>query len=168
MFLLLRARELGLPQAHVPLAWGAVSLIAMIFSTPLSALSDRLGRSRLILMGWLAYAVFYLGIGFLPPAKPLALYGLFAFYGLFLAATEGVEKALVADLAPRELIGTAFGWFHLASGAPLLAASLIFGWLYERVGARGAFEFSAACVLIAVLLLRAWVRVPQAASPPKS
>lgn len=161
MFLLLRARELGLPQSQVPLAWGSVSLIAMLFSTPLAALSDRLGRTRLILFGWLAYGIFYLGLGFLPPNRPLPLYGLFAFYGLFMAATEGVEKALVADLAPRSLVGTAFGWFHLVSGALLLPASLLFGWFYEKVNVRCAFGFSAACVLGAALLLQFFVRVPQ-------
>ncbi len=162
MFLLLRARELGLPQSQVPLAWGAVSLIAMLFSTPLAALSDRLGRTRLILFGWLAYGIFYIGLGFLPPGRPLSLYGLFAFYGLFMAATEGAEKALVADLAPRSLVGRAFGWFHLVSGALLLPASLLFGWFYEKMNVRWAFGFSAACVLCAVLLLQFFVRVPQA------
>lgn len=161
MFLLLRARELGLSQAHVPLAWGAVSLIAMLFSTPLSALSDHLGRMRLILCGWLAYGLFYLGIGLLPAESPLALYSLFAFYGLFMAATEGVEKALVADLAPRPLLGTAYGWFNLVSGAILLPASLVFGWIYERAGARFAFAFSAACAIGAALLLLIWVRLPR-------
>lgn len=161
MFLLLRARELGLPQAQVPLAWGAVALIAMLFSTPLSALSDRWGRTRLIVGGWVAYGLFYLGLGLLPAGQPLSVYGLFAFYGLFMAATEGAEKALVADLAPRALIGTAYGWFHLVSGALLLPASLSFGWLYERLSPRCAFGFAATCVLTAALLLRFWVRVPR-------
>ncbi len=69
MFLLLRARELGLPEAQVPLAWAAVSFIAMLFTTPLSALSDRLGRVRLIVAGWLAYGLFYLCLGLLLPAS---------------------------------------------------------------------------------------------------
>jgi len=60
----------------VPLAWAAVSLIAMLFSTPLSALSDRVGRARLIVAGWLAYGLFYLGMGLLPPGASLALFGL--------------------------------------------------------------------------------------------
>lgn len=158
MFLLLRARELGLPQAQVPLAWAAVSAIAMLFSTPLSALSDRVGRLRLILAGWLAYGIFYLGLGLLPPGTPLALFGLFAFYGMFMAATEGVEKALVADLAPKQLLGTAYGWFHLVSGAMLLPASLLFGEIYQHLGALAAFGFSAACALTAALLLVLWVR----------
>ena len=156
MFLLLRARELGLPEAQVPLAWAAVSFIAMLFSTPLSALSDRLGRVRLIVVGWGAYGSFYLGLGLLPPGTPLTLFGLFAFYGVFMAATEGVEKALVADLAPPQLRGTAFGWFNLTAGLMLLPASLLFGEIYQRAGAFAAFGFSAACALMAALLLGLW------------
>ena len=156
MFLLLRAHELGLPQAQVPLAWAAVSLVATLFSTPLSALSDQVGRVRLIVAGWLAYGLFYLSLGLLPPGMPLALFGLFAFYGIFMAATEGVEKALVADLAPPALRGTAFGWFNLIAGLLLLPASLLFGALYQGVGALAAFGFSAACALAAALLLPTW------------
>jgi len=156
MFLLLRASELGLPQAQVPLAWAAVAFIAMLFSTPLSALSDRVGRTRLLVAGWLAYGVFYLGLGLMPPNTPWLLFGLFAGYGVFMAATEGVEKALVADLAPRALLGTAFGWFNLTAGLLLLPASLIFGELYQQAGALTAFGFSAACALSAALLLPLW------------
>ena len=153
MFLLLRARELGLPEAQVPLAWATISAIAMLFGTPLSALSDRFGRIRSIAAGWLAYGLFYLCLGFLPPGNPVLLFGLFAFYGLFLAATEGVEKALVADLAPSAMVGTAYGWFNLASGIMLLPASIIFGWFYENAGATVAFEFSACCALVSTVLL---------------
>ena len=158
MFLLLRARELGLPEAQVPLAWAAVALVAMLFSTPLAALSDRVGRVRLIVAGWLAYGCFYLGLGLLPPGSPLALFGLFAGYGIFMAATEGVEKALVADLAPPALRGTAFGWFNLTTGLLLLPASLLFGALYQGGGALVAFGFSAACAGTAAFLLPIWAR----------
>jgi MFS family permease len=153
MFLLLRAKELGLPESQVPLAWAVISAIAMLFSTPLAALSDKFGRIRSISAGWLAYGVFYLSLGFLHPGNAIILFGLFAFYGLFLAATEGVEKALVADLAPANLVGTAYGWFNLASGIMLLPASIIFGWLYENAGATAAFGFSSGCSLIATVLL---------------
>jgi MFS family permease len=159
MFLLLRAKELGLPEAEVPLAWAMVSAIAMLFSTPLSALSDRFGRVRFIVGGWLAYGLFYWGLGELQADEPLLLFGWFAFYGLFSAATEGVEKALVADMAPSALIGTAYGWFNLIGGAMLLPASLLFGWLYQQGGAALAFGFSAACAFSAVALLLGWVRI---------
>lgn len=161
MFLLLRAKELGLPEAQVPLAWATISAIATIFGTPLSALSDKFGRIRSIATGWLAYGLFYLCLGFLAPGNPILLFGLFAFYGLFLAATEGVEKALIADLAPSNLLGTAYGWFNLASGVMLLPASIVFGWLYESAGATVAFGFSAGCALISTALL---LRVSQVQS----
>ena len=160
MFLLLRARELGLPEAQVPLAWAAVATIAMLFSTPLSAWSDRVGRLRLLTAGWAAYGLFYLGLGLMTPDTPALLYGLFAFYGIFMAATEGVEKALVADLAPADLRGTAFGWFNLTAGLLLLPASLIFGELYQQAGALTAFAFSAACALMAAGLLPLWALRP--------
>ncbi len=164
MFLLLRAREMGVPEYQVPLLWALVSLVAMIFSTPLSALSDRLGRVRLIVSGWAVYGLFYLLLGLNGNVLWL-LWPLFAFYGLFLAATEGAEKALVADLAPKELLGTAYGWFNLTAGLLLLPASLLFGWLWQGVSAEAAFGFSASCAVLAALLLKFWV-APQA--PVKS
>ena len=157
MFLLLRAREMGLPAAQVPLLWALVSAIAMLLSTPLSALSDRLGRKRLIVGGWAIYGLFYLLLGLIEGQQWL-LWPLFAFYGVFLAATEGAEKALVADLAPRALLGTAYGWFNLTTGLMLMPASFVFGLLWQNLGPSFAFGFSAACALGAVLLLKFWVR----------
>ena len=156
MFLLLRARELGVPEAQVPLLWAAVSFVAMLFSTPLSALSDRFGRMHILVGGYLAYGLFYFLMGTLAQ-DGLMLFALFGFYGLFMAATEGVEKALVADLAPATRRGTAFGWFNLVSGAMLLPASLIFGWLWQAQSSLLAFGFSAACAGLAAILLRFWV-----------
>jgi MFS family permease len=156
MFLLLRARELGVPAAQIPLLWAAVSAVAMLFSTPLSALSDKLGRVRLLVGGYVAYGVFYVGLGMMVHDGML-LFVLFAFYGLFMAATEGVEKALVADIAPAERRGTAFGWFNLTAGACLLPASVVFGWLYQATSPLVAFSFSGGCALLAALLLVCWL-----------
>jgi MFS family permease len=156
MFLLLRAKELGLPDYQVPLLWALVSGVAMVFSVPLSALSDRLGRVRLILAGWVVYGLFYLLLG-INGFHAMLLWPLFAFYGLFLAATEGAEKALVADLAPSDQLGTAYGWFNLIAGIMLLPASILFGWLWQDISPLTAFGFSAACALLAALLLKFWV-----------
>ena len=157
MFLLLRARELGVPQAQIPLLWAAVSVVAMLFSTPLSALSDQWGRVRLLTAGYLAYGLFYFLMGGIAH-NGLAMFALFGFYGLFMAATEGVEKALVADLAPEGLQGTAFGWFNLIAGIMLLPASVLFGWLYQRFSPLTAFAFSGGCAVLAAALLLVWVR----------
>lgn len=158
LFLLLRARELGVSPAQVPLLWAAVSLVAALFSAPLSALSDHAGRTRMLVGGYAAYSLFYAAYGLLSHGG-LWLLALFSFYGLFMAATEGVEKALVADLAPGEQRGTAFGWFNLTAGLLLLPASVVFGWLYQSVSPIAAFGFSSLCAGLAAFLMATWVRV---------
>ncbi len=156
MFLLLRARELGVPAAQVPLLWGLVSVVAMLGAAPLSAWSDRVGRHRLLVGGYVAYGLVYGALAWQARAG-WALWALFAAYGLFLAATEGVEKALVADLAEPGQAGTAYGWFNLTAGAMLLPASWVFGLLYEGVSAGVAFGFGAACAMGAAALMAWWV-----------
>ena len=156
MFLLLRANELGASAARVTLMWALYSGVAAFLSTPLSALSDRWGRSRVLGFAWAAYAVAYLAIGALPSAD-WALWVAFAGYGIVTAALEGTEKALVADLAPRERLGTAYGWYNLVSGLLLLPASLLFGWLWSSFSPGAAFAFGAACAAIAAALLTLWV-----------
>ncbi len=156
LFLLLRARDMGVPNDQIPLLWALVSLTAMLFSTGLSAFSDRLGRLRMITVGWLIYAVFLLLLG-LDRADTRLLWPLFAFYGLFLAATEGAEKALVADLVPTSLLGTAYGWFNLTTGIMLLPASLVFGWLWQAASPQFAFAFSALSAAAATVLLLFWI-----------
>ena len=155
MFLLLRAKDMGFPEYQVPMLWALVSFTASLLSTPLSALSDKVGRTRLIVGGWSIYSVFYLLLGL--NGHPLLLWPLFAFYGLFMAATEGAEKALVADMVPKEILGTGFGWFNLVAGLMLLPASVVFGWLWQTGTPLTAFAFSASCALAAALLLRFWV-----------
>ena len=156
MFLLLRANELGASATRVTLMWALFSAVAAFLSTPLSALSDRFGRARVLGIAWLAYAAAYLLIGFLPSAD-WALWAAFAGYGAVTAALEGTEKALVADLVVRERSGTAFGWYNLVSGLLLLPASLIFGWLWSALGPVAAFAFGAACAFAAAVLLSVWV-----------
>lgn len=156
MFLLLRAREAGVPQEQIPLLWAAISLITTIFGTPLSALSDTFGRKRFILIAWIAFAFFYIAMG-IPDISTYQIFALFGVYGLFKAATEGVEKALVADMAPKGLAGTAFGWFNLITGLMLFPASFIFGWIYEAIAPLYAFLFSGGCALVAFMLMAFWV-----------
>ena len=165
IFLLFRAKELGVPEAYIPLLWAIVSLIAALGATPLAALSDRIGRFPLLFGGYLAFALVYLSLGFLNDGL-IALALIFGLYGLFVAATEGVEKALVADLAPSNKRGTAFGWFNMTVGIFLLPSSVIFGELYERLNPNTAFGFSATCALLACGLLWYWFKPTHAARSP--
>lgn len=115
-----------------------------------------MGRKRFILIAWFTFALFYIGMG-LPSTSVYQVFALFTIYGLFKAAIEGVEKALVADLAPKGLTGTAFGWFNLINGLMLLPASIIFGWIYESISPFYAFMFSGSCAVIAFGLMAFWV-----------
>jgi MFS family permease len=155
-FLLLRAKDMGMPEYQIPMLWALVAFTAMLFSTHLSALSDRIGRIRLIVSGWAIYGLFYLLLAVNGQVIWL-LWLSFAFYGLFMAATEGAERAMVADLAPRSRLGTAYGWFNLTTGIMLLPASVLFGWLWQSINPQAAFGFSAGCALLAALLLKFWV-----------
>ncbi|NCU76036.1 MAG: MFS transporter [Synechococcaceae bacterium WB7_1C_051] len=152
VFLLLRASQLGVSAVQIPLLWAALSGVAMLGSAPLAGWSDRIGRRRLLVAGYTTYGLLYLLIGHLQRGS-LWIWPLFAAYGLFLSATEGVEKALVADLALPSERGTAFGWFNLVTGLSLLPASLIFGGLMQSYGASAAFAVAAAFALAAAVLL---------------
>lgn len=162
MFLLLRAESLGAGAETVVLMWAVFSAVAAALSTPLSALSDRLGRFRVLGAAWGAYAAAYLALGFLPGAG-WALWLAFAGYGAVTAALEGTEKALVADLVDARRGGTAFGWYNMVAGVMLLPASLLFGWLWHSLTPEVAFGFGAACAGIACVLLVSWVRRAPAA-----
>ena len=150
-FLILRAVETGVPVAYVPLLWGAFHVVKSALSTPAGILSDRMDRRKVVVAGWIVYAVTYAAWGIVE--GPAWMVGLFLVYGLYAAATEGVERALVADFVPAERRGTAFGWFHLVVGISALPASVLFGVLYKWYGAQAAFGTSAALAVAASVLL---------------
>lgn len=151
-FLLLRAVQVGVPAPMVPLLWALQAAVAMVLSAPLAALSDRLPRRRLIAGGWLLYAAAFGLLGGLA-AAPWSIVLLLALHGVVVAATEGAEKALVADLVPETRLGTAFGWFHLVCGAMLIPASVAFGALWEAFGAGAAFAASGLVAAVAAAWL---------------
>lgn len=150
-FLLLRATDLGIPVAWVPLLWAYLHVVKSATATFGGGLSDRFGRKPLLLSGWLLYAAVYAAFAFATSAWHV--WALFGAYGLFFSLTEGTERALVADLVPAAGRGAAFGWFHLAVGIGALPASLLFGILWDRFGAPAAFYMGAAFALAATAVL---------------
>ena len=150
-FLILRATQLGVPVALVPVLWAMLHVVKSAWSTPGGALSDRVGRRPLIVAGWGLYALVYLG--FARASASWHAWALFAVYGVFFGLTEGTEKALVADLVPSDRRGTAFGWYNLAIGLAALPASLLFGATWDRFGAPAAFGLGAALAALAAGLL---------------
>ncbi len=150
-FLLLQAGRLGVTPTAIPLLWVMFHLVKMASVLPFGALSDRIGRRGMIVAGWGVYALAYLG--FALARTELHVWLLFALYGLFYGLTEGTEKALLADLAPPDRRGGAFGWYHFAVGIGALPASLLFGWLWQQAGAPAAFGFGALLAALAAGLL---------------
>ena len=155
-FLLLRARDCGIPLWQLPLLWAFFNGAKAAVGVPGGALSDRIGRIPTISLGWLIYALSYLGFAF--AASPLAAWALFGFYALFFAATEGAERALIADLAGERLRGRAFGAFHGAVGLAALPASILFGLWWKLFGPKVAFLAGAGLSLAATAALLAFRR----------
>jgi MFS family permease len=150
-FLLLRAHDVGVPTAAIPLLWGALHVSKAVWSVLGGRWSDRVGARRAIVAGWLVYAGVYAGFAFVEAAWQV--WALFLVYGLFFGLTEGPEKALVAGLAPAGLRGSAFGAYHAAIGIAALPASVIFGIVWQAFDPRWAFAMGAALALAAALLL---------------
>ncbi len=149
-FLLLRLSDLGLADAWLPLAWVTLSGAKAATNIPGGRLSDRFGRRRTQVAGWLLYAAVY---ALFPMMRSVpATWALLVLYGVHYGLTEGGEKAIVADLAPDAMRGRAFGALHAITGAAILPANALFGALYTRHAA-WAFELSAACAAVAALAL---------------
>jgi MFS family permease len=153
-FLLLRAQETGVALWQLPLRWAFFNGMKAATGVPGGILADRLGRVRTITAGWVVYVVAYVGFAFL--SRPGQAWGLFAFYALFYALTEGAERALVADLVPAQLRGRAFGAFHASVGLASLPASILFGVLWKAFGAHVAFLVGAGVALLATAALLAF------------
>ena len=150
-FLLLRAQDIGIAVAHLPLLWMFFHLVKAATGIPGGILSDLRGRRGAIIAGWLVYALAYLGFG--AATQPSQIWVLFAFYGLYFGLTEGVERALIADLVPAERQASAFGLYHFCIGIAALPSSLLMGYLYQRFGARLAFTTGASLAALSTLLL---------------
>ena len=150
-FLLLKAGKSGIGIAQITLLWTFFHVVKMSSSLPFGALSDRIGRKGVIIAGWLVYAAAYLGFAHTESAPQI--WGLFALYGLFYGLTEGVEKALLADIAGPAERGAAYGWYNCAIGVGALPASLLFGVVWETWGAVAAFTLGAGLAAAAAVLL---------------
>ncbi|HEX8127493.1 MAG TPA: MFS transporter [Pyrinomonadaceae bacterium] len=165
-FLLLRAREVGISTATIPLLWAALHMMKVLSSLVGGDLSDRLGRKALIVTGWLFYAAVYLGFAFISTVG--GMWALFLIYGIYFGLVEGAEKALVADLVPADKRGTAYGFYNLAFSVAVWPASLLMGALWSWRGAGVAFAVSACIGTLAALLLAMTIRSGGAPVAPAS
>ena len=151
VFLLLRSKELGLSSTLVILAYAFYNVVYSGLSWPLGALSDRVSRPLVLAGGLVVFALVYLG--FAAASASWAVWPLFIVYGVYIAATEGVARAWVADHAPSGASGTAYGIFAAATGASLLFASVVAGLLWSHVSPSAPFVLGVVSAGLALLLL---------------
>jgi len=163
-FIILRAQERGLSVADILGMLLTFNFIYAVFSSPLGALSDKIGRKRVLIGGWLVYGILYLCFGLASDGTQIWLiYGL---YGFYYAAAEGTAKALIADIIPSEQRGTAYGYYNALVGFMAFPASLLAGILWQGIGAwtgfgaSAPFFFGALLSLIAVAMLLLFWRKP--------
>jgi len=149
-FLILRAQNLGLSVTMVILVYVLYNFVYAIFSIPAGIISDKIGPKKLLLAGFLLFALIYLFFGLI--TKSLFLWLLFPFYGIYMALTEGVSKAYISNLVPQEKIGTAFGIYQTTIGLCAFFASWIAGMLWSYVGISSPFIFGSMMAILAALL----------------
>jgi MFS family permease len=155
-FVVLRAQNMGFSVFHIVLMLILFNTTYAAVALPAGRLSDRLGRRRVISIGWVVYALIYLGFALVAEARLVWL--LFAGYGIYYGIAEGVARAFVADLVPAEKRGTAYGLYHGVVGLTLLPASLIAGWLWQAFSPEAPFFFGAGMAAIAAVGMLVFVK----------
>ena len=149
--LMVKANEVGVKVALIPLVYLVTSVVSVLASIPVGSLADRIGKEKILITGFLIYAVVYYGFGVTTTTG--AIVALFALYGLYSAATDGIQKAFISDMIDRNKKGTGLGIYNALLGITLLPASLIAGLLYDKINSSIPFYFSAATAAISAILM---------------
>ncbi|HEY0252447.1 MAG TPA: MFS transporter, partial [Kofleriaceae bacterium] len=149
-FMLLRAQNVGLSAWAVVAAYAAYNVFYAAISYPAGVLSDRLGRWRVIAVGWVIYAIVYVVFAL---ANATTIWPAFLFYGVYMALTDGVGKALIADVAPKDHRGRAMGIFNVGIGVTTIFSSVIAGVLWDRVSPAAPFWLGAISAVVALIIL---------------
>lgn len=154
--LMVKANEVGIKVAFIPLVYLASSVVSVLLAIPIGSLSDKIGRERILIVGYLIYAIVYYGFGVTTSVG--AVVALFALYGLYSAATDGIQKAFVSDMIDPNKRGTGLGIYNALLGITLLPASLIAGLLYDNVNSSVPFYFGAATALLSAVMMLFFAR----------
>jgi MFS family permease len=149
--LLVKTSETGIDKAYIPFVYMLFNTVSVILAIPMGKLSDKIGSEKLIILGFLIYAVVYYLFGKFNNIN--VFFFLFIMYGFYSALTDGNQKAMISDLVSPELKGTGFGLYHAVLGITLLPASLIAGVLYDKVNSNAPFYFGAGMALFATILM---------------
>jgi MFS family permease len=149
--LMVKANDIGIKVAFIPLVYLVTNLVAVMAAIPVGSLSDRVGKEKVLVAGFLIYAMVYFGFG-----KSMNIAGitsLFALYGLYSAATDGIQKAYISDMVDSNKRGTGLGIYNALLGITLLPASLIAGTLYDRINSSVPFYFGAVTALMSAVMM---------------
>ena len=157
VFLILRAQQVGLPIVMIPVVYLIFNLVYSLSSIPAGIAADRFGRKRIILLGFILFAILYYGFAIAKDAT--AIWVLFGFYGLFMGLTEGIQKAFLATIIPPDFKATAFGVYNTAVGLAMFPASLIGGWLWDHVSPSATFYFGAITASLSAILFVVFIAV---------
>ncbi len=159
VFLILRAEQVGVSTVMIPVVYLLFNLVYSLSSIPAGMAADRFGRKRVILLGFILFAILYYGFAIASDTK--AIWILFGFYGLFMGLTEGVQKAFLATIIPQDFKATAFGVYNTVIGIAMFPASLIGGWLWDNISPSATFYFgsitaslSAALFIVFIIAIR--------------
>ncbi|MBM4135527.1 MAG: MFS transporter [Nitrospira sp.] len=150
VFLILRAQQVGIPTVMIPVVYLLFNLIYSLSAIPAGIAADRFGRKRVILIGFMLFAVLY--YGFAVAEDTTAIWVLFSFYGLFMGLTEGIQKAFLATIIPPDFKATAFGVYNTAVGLAMFPASLVGGWLWDHVSPSATFYYGAITACLSAIL----------------
>ena len=150
--LLVKANEIGVQVAFIPLVYLISSIVSVLLAIPIGSLSDRIGKEKILIVGFFIYAIVYFGFG-VTSSSVAAIVSLFALYGLYSAATDGIQKAFVSDMIDKNKQGTGLGIYNALIGITLLPASLIAGLLYDKIDSSVPFYFGSATAILSVGLM---------------
>jgi len=150
VFLILRAQQIGIQTAMIPAVYLLFNLIYSLSSIPAGIAADRFGKKRVILSGFVLFAVLYYLFAVAVDAGTVWI--LFGFYGLFMGLTEGIQKAFLTTIIPNDFKATAFGVYNTATGLAMFPASLAGGWLWDHVSPSATFYFGSITAGISALL----------------
>jgi len=149
--LMVKANEAGIKVAFIPLVYLITNMVSVFTSIPLGTLSDRIGKERLLIAGYLIYSVVYFGFGVTTSIGSIVF--LFALYGLYSASTDGIQKAFVSDMIDNNKKGTGLGIYNAILGVTLLPASLLAGYMYDRINSSVPFYFGAGMAFISAIMM---------------